>query len=66
MAKKRWVAKAIKRPGALRRKARAAGAITPKGTISRSWIQRKARGGGRTGRQARLAVTLGRMRRRKR
>jgi len=56
---KRWIAGAIKRPGAFTRKARAAG-------MGVQAYARKMRGaGGRTGRQARLALTLAKISRRK-
>lgn len=52
MAKKKWIGKAIKRPGALTRKAKAAGQ-------SPIEFARAHKGDpGRTGQQARLAVTL--------
>lgn len=56
--KKKWIQQAIKRPGALRAQARKEGAITRQGTISRSWLEKKARQGGTVGRRARLAITL--------
>ena len=55
---KRWIKKAIKRPGALRKKAKAAGMST----MAYARSKRKAKG--RTGRQARLALTLRKLRRR--
>lgn len=62
MAKRLWIKGAIKRPGALRAKARRAGAL--RNGISRAWLRAKAKAPGRTGSQARLAITLGRLRRR--
>jgi len=59
--KKNWIASAIKHKGALRRQARKEGAITRQGTISRSWLEKKAKQGGTTGRRARLALTLRKM-----
>lgn len=57
---RRWIKGAIKRPGALKAKARAAG-------MSTQAYARAHRGDkGRTGRQARLALTLGKLRRRRR
>ena len=53
-----WIQAAIKRPGALRAKARRAGAITKQGTIDVDWLEEQAKKGGTTGRQARLAMTL--------
>lgn len=59
MAGKKWIQGAIKRKGALTRKAKAAGM----GTMT---YARKMKGAkGRTGKQARLALTLGKMRKRK-
>lgn len=63
MAKRLWIKKAIRRPGALRRAARRAGAL--KNNISKTWLRATAKRKGRIGRQARLAITLGRLRRRK-
>jgi hypothetical protein len=58
MAKK-WIAGAIKRPGALRRKAQHAGMSTME------FARKHAAATGRTGRQARLALTLSKMRKRR-
>jgi len=53
-AKKKWVDKAIKRPGALREKTH-----TKEGkNIPVSTLERLAKEPGRTGRQARLALTM--------
>jgi len=60
----KWIAKAIKRPGAFRRKARAAGMSTK--AFARRVRANPKRYSTRTRRQANLAVTLGKMRRRKR
>jgi len=57
--KKRWIKAAISRPGALRRAARRAGAL--KNGISKAWLGAQAKAPGRRGRQARLAITLGKM-----
>jgi len=65
MAKKNWIQKAIKKPGALTQQAKAAGAVTPQGTISKSWLQQKAKQGGTVGRRARLAITLSKLRKKK-
>ncbi len=52
MAKKKWISGAIKHPGALTRKAEAAG-------MSPMAYARKHKGdSGTTGKQARLAITL--------
>jgi len=62
MAKK-WISKAIKRPGSLRSAARRAGAL--RDGISPSWLKSQAKAPGRRGKQARLAITLKRLNRRK-
>lgn len=62
---KRWIQKAIKKPGALRAAARRAGAMTKGGTIKKGWLQSMAKRGGTMGRRARLAITLSKMRRRR-
>lgn len=60
MAKKKlWIKGAIKRPGALRR---ALGVSKKTGKIAVSKIQAAAKKGGRLGKQARLALTLGKLR----
>lgn len=64
MAKK-WIQGAIKRPGALRRAAKKAGAMTKKGTIKKAWLHQQAGKSGRRGRQARLALSLGKMSKRR-
>jgi len=56
--KKKWIKGAIKRPGALRAKAKRAGALGPDGKIKMSWLRAKAKGKGRTAKQARLAITM--------
>lgn len=56
MAKKNWIAGAIKRPGALTRKAKAAGEGT------QEYAREHKGDSGRTGKQARLALTLSKMR----
>jgi len=62
----KWIQKAIKRPGALRSAAKRAGAMTRQGTIKRAWLQSQAKKGGTMGRRARLALTLSKMRKKKR
>jgi len=60
--KKNWIAGAIKKPGALRRALKVkAGATIPAGKLKSA-----AKKGGKLGRQARLAVTLGKMRKTRR
>jgi hypothetical protein len=59
VAKRKWIAKAISRPGALTRKARAAG-------MSVQAFARKHRASlGRLGKQSRLAITLKKIARRR-
>jgi hypothetical protein len=53
-----WIQGAIKRPGALTKKAKKAGAVTKKGTIEADWLNDQAKKSGKTGQQARLAKTL--------
>jgi hypothetical protein len=57
-----WVSRAIKRPGDLRRKAAAAGAITRDDKIDIRWARKMARGGPNvdplTARQARFYVNV--------
>jgi hypothetical protein len=55
---KKWIQKAIKNKGSLRALAQREGAITKRGTISRKWLEKKAKEGGKVGRRARLALTL--------
>lgn len=50
--KRKWISKAIKRPGALTRKAKAAGMSTM------AFARAKKGAKGLTGQQARLAITL--------
>ena len=57
MARKLWIKGAIRRPGALRRAAKRAGAL--RNGISKTWLRAKAKAKGRIGKQARLAITLG-------
>jgi len=52
----KWIQKAIKRPGALTRKAKAAGMSTM------AFARKKRHAAGRLGRQARLALTLRKLR----
>jgi len=54
-----WIQSAIKRPGALTKKARAAGQSVM------AFARRHRQEGGTTGRQSRLAITLSKLRKRK-
>ena len=66
MAEK-WIAKAIKRPGALTAAAKRSGAYSSsKGTINKSWIRSQAGSGNpRRAAQAQLALNLAKMRAKK-
>ena len=55
----KWISKAISRPGALTRKAKSAGMSTM------AYARKMQHATGRTGRQARLAITLRKLGRRK-
>ena len=59
MAAKNWIAGAVKRPGALTAKAKAAGEGV------QEYAQEHKGDSGRTGKQARLAITFSKMRRKK-
>jgi len=56
---RKWISKAIKRPGAFTRKARAAGMGV------QAYARKMRHAAGRTGRQARLAITLKKISRRR-
>ena len=57
-----WIKNAIKKPGALRATAKRAGALKKDGTIKKSWLQQQAKKGNtKTAQRARLALTLGKM-----
>lgn len=56
--KNKWVQRAIKNPGALRRQAKAEGALDGDGNIKVSWLKQKSRLGGKVGQRARLALTM--------
>jgi len=58
---RKWIQKAIKKPGALTESARRAGALKADGTIKVSWLKEKAKSGGKIGSRARLALTLRKM-----
>jgi hypothetical protein len=59
MAKKRWIQKAIKKPGALRKSLK----IKKGQKIPLKKLQAAAKKGGKLGKRARLALTLRRLRR---
>lgn len=62
-----WIKDAVKRPGALRAKAKAAGELNKEGNIRKGWIDRVAENKGdkysaKTEKQAELAKTFAKMR----
>ena len=59
--KSNWIKGAIKKPGSLKATAKRAGALKSDGTIKKTWLKQKAKGGGKTAQRARLALTLGKM-----
>ena len=56
-SKKKWIQGAIQHPGALTAKAKAAGAVTKKGTIKKSYLNKKSKNA-TTNRQKALARIL--------
>ena len=62
--KKKFIKKAIKRPGAFRAKAKRAGMST--NAYARKVTRKGSKASARTKRQANLALTLGKMRRKRR
>ncbi len=62
MAKKNWIAGAIRQKGALRKKAKAAGQMTSTDNIKQGFIEAMAKKKGKVGKQARLAKTLKKLR----
>jgi hypothetical protein len=64
MAKKKWIKNAIKRPGAFKAKAKRAGMTT--NAYARHVLRKGSRATTRTKRQASLALTLGKISRKKR
>lgn len=63
---KNFIQDAIKRPGALKAKAKKAGAINKKtGNIKDEWIDEKEKSPGVLGKEARLAKTLKKLRKKK-
>lgn len=60
-----WIKKAIgKDKGKLRAKAKVAGALTQRGTISKVWLNKQKSKAGVLGKEARLALTLSKLRKR--
>ena len=62
--KKNWIKGAVRRPGAFSAKAKRAGMSTS--AYARSVLKKGSRASATTKRQARLALTLGKMRKKKR
>lgn len=62
-SKKKWIQSAIKRPGSFSRKAKAAGSSVS--AYARNVTKKGSRASTRTKRQANLALTLSKMRRKK-
>jgi len=58
-----WIQDAIKHPGALRERAKRAGALNKDGTIKKSWLDKEAKKPGTPGRQARMALTMRKIKR---
>ena len=66
MVKRYWIQKAVKRKGALRahmKRKYGSKAFTSKGTIKREYLEKEAKEPGTTGKRARLAITLRKIRR---
>jgi len=66
MVKRYWIQKAVKRKGALRahmKRKYGSRAFTSKGTIKREYLEKEAKEPGTTGKRARLAITLRKIRR---
>lgn len=67
---KNWIQDAVKKPGALKSKAKAAGAIAKDGDIKANWLAKKAaskpktEAEKKTKKQAKLAETLKRLKKR--
>ena len=57
-----WIQGAIKKPGSLTATAKKAGKVNKEGKINKSWLREKAQGSGVTAKRARLAITLGKLR----
>jgi len=61
-----WIQKAVKRKGALRahmKRKYGSRAFTSRGTIKREYLEKEAKEPGTTGKRARLAITLRKIRR---
>ncbi len=64
--KKLNIKKAIKIPGSLTATAKREGGYDTKNKkIKKSWLQKKAKGKGKTAQRARFAITLGKLRKKK-
>ncbi len=66
MAKKLNIKKAIKKPGSLTATAKKDGGYDNKNKrIKKSWLQKKAKGKGKTAQRARFAITLSKLKKKK-
>ena len=64
--KKLNIKKAIKKPGSLTATAKRDGGYDKKNKkIKKSWLRKKAKGKGKTAQRARFAITLGKLRKKK-
>ncbi len=64
--KKLNIKKAIKKPGSLTATAKSEGGYDKKNKkIKKSWLTKKAKGKGKTAQRARFAITLGKLRKKK-
>lgn len=60
---RKWIQKAIKKKGALRKTAKASGGITKSGKISKKWMAKEdKKGSPKTKRRIALAKTLSKLR----
>lgn len=63
---KKWIQKAIKNPGALKKQAEKEDAVTKAGKIKKKWLKKMAeKGNTKTAKRARLALTLEKLRKKK-
>lgn len=62
---KKWIKGAIGKPGSLTATAKRAGALKKDGSIKVTWLRAQAKKSTKTGRRARLALTLRKMKRKK-
>lgn len=58
----KWIQKAIKKKGSLRELAKREGKINSRGNIDKDWLRKMAKSNTKTGRRARLALVLMKLR----